>query len=628
MKTQTTSMNENRDGTCSTDNNPAWDLSSEYTSYEDSVFKRDYERTLELISALEKEDKKFEPLLSHVTELTESESNEAAKSAREMLLMKDELAESFGNLHVYVHCTLSVNAKDEKAKEFKGVFTALSARLVNASSALFIFLARCTDSVFNACLQGEKARAHLFKLTCVREEAYQLLDLELEKQMTSLKSDGFTAWSTLYDSITGTTKASLKQGDAVRLVGLSEVASCLRSSDRSLREAAYKAQSEAFTLHSESLSSILNSLSGWRITENKLRSKVRKVDFLDNALSQNRMTEETLNAMMSAVEKAKPLAQEALRLQAKVLGVEKLSCYDLLAPCPKSSKIDAVSAKPFSEGLEIVKNAFGFVHPDMASFVEEMKNEKRIEARILDTKRPGAYCTRFPKSRKARVFVSYQGELSDISTLAHELGHAFHGKLLSDLPLAETSYPMNLAETASTFAETALGDYLLQDASKENALALAWSDAQDAATFLLNIPARFAFEKKLYETRKSKPLSSSYLSELMKDTWKDFYGDTLDLYDEHFWKSKLHFYMSGNSFYNFPYTFGYLFSLGIYAQRETQETTVFYANYCSLLRDTGRLKTEALANKHLGVDLTRQDFWQGSIALIAKKIKTFEGLIK
>jgi len=187
---------------------------------------------------------------------------------------------------------------------------------------------------------------------------------------------------------------------------------------------------------------------------------------------------------------------------------------------------------------------------------------------------------------------------------------------------------MNLAETASTFAETALSDYLSDSPGTGLArrLELGWSDAQDAATFLLNVPARFAFEKAFYEARAEKPLGPAALSDLMGQAWDSYYGESLAGRDPDFWKGKLHFYMSGRSFYNFPYTFGYLFSLGLYARRPLLGGD-FPGAYRALLRDTGRMESEELAQKHLGVELGGEDFWQTSIDLIRSRLDRFEALL-
>jgi len=187
---------------------------------------------------------------------------------------------------------------------------------------------------------------------------------------------------------------------------------------------------------------------------------------------------------------------------------------------------------------------------------------------------------------------------------------------------------MNLAETASIFAETLLADYLAKQpgASAADILGSAWSDAQYAAVFLLNVPARFAFEKEFYGRRCEGPLAPSALSTLMGETWKEYYGDALSEYDSGLWRSKPHFYKTGTSFYNFPYIFGYLFSLGVYAMAEGLGDD-FIASYRGLLLDSGRMESEELAEKHLGADLKKPDFWKASISIIERKIARFESIV-
>jgi len=223
--------------------------------------------------------------------------------------------------------------------------------------------------------------------------------------------------------------------------------------------------------------------------------------------------------------------------------------------------------------------------------------------------------------------MTYKGALSELSTLSHELGHAYHSYVMRDIPLMEADYPMPLAETASTFAETVLGDLLAREAGDSSALLeLAWSDAQDAATFLLNIPARFEFEYRFYEQRKQGIFTAEDFKRTMREAWKEWYGDALSDYDEYFWASKLHFHISGVSFYNYPYSFGYLFSLGVYARRNDLGSK-FHDAYVALLRDTGRMETEELAQKHLGVDITKPDFWRASIKIVEEKVKRFESIV-
>src|SRR5262249_21319857 len=232
---------------------------------------------------------------------------------------------------------------------------------------------------------------------------------------------------------------------------------------------------------------------------------------------------------------------------------------------------------------------------------------------VSSRKRPGAYCTGFEKSRTPRVYMTYQGSTSDVITLAHELGHAFHSWVMRDLPQSQLSYGMSLAETASTFGEPAVRDALLTRAgSARERFDIMWEEVAAIATFMLNIPTRFAFEKAFYEKRDERPLRAGELEALMSTAWQEWYGDACSEPDPMFWASKLHFYISGLSFYNFPYLFGYLFSMGVYLRRASSGAD-FYDRYVALLRDTGRMTAEDLARVHLAAALDAPLFWRTTI---------------
>ena len=610
---------------------PAWDLSPEYSSFDDPVFASDLARTRELAAELERLEPVAAAALARAGSLDPAREAALVDAVAAAFAASGEIDERFGNLAVFTNCVASVDGRDARAKEYRGVFASLGARVEKAWNAFALLLARASGPFVAAVLARPEAKGQAFRVGQERKYADRLLDLAEEKVVSALSPDGLEAWGRLYDSITGTAKARLRApGQAEREVGLAEAASLLQDPDRVVREAAFRAQTETFAAHEESLAAILNSLAGWRLAEYGMRSRKAPLHFLDVALASNRLERATLETMLGVVAENRELGRRALRAQARLAGLPRLACFDTLAPAPRGGAAEPRSY-PFEEGLELVRAAYAAVDPAMGDFVLEMRDARRIEARVLPSKRPGAYCTRFPKTRTPRVFMTYRGSLANVSTLAHELGHAYHGKLLAGLPLAESSYPMNLAETASTFAETALGDYLESRLSgagevSSDLVALGWSDAQDAASFLVNIPARFAFEKAFYEARAEKPLGPEALSALMDATMRDFYGDSLSEFDAGFWRSKLHFYMAGRSFYNFPYTFGYLFSLGVYARR-AELGADFHGRYCALLRDTGRMETEELAAAHLGVDLRKPDFWRASCAIVERKVERFEALV-
>lgn len=238
-------------------------------------------------------------------------------------------------------------------------------------------------------------------------------------------------------------------------------------------------------------------------------------------------------------------------------------------------------------------------------------------------KAPGGYCAELPESKESRIFMTYAESSSEVSTLAHELGHAFHSHVMTDLPTLNQQYAMNVAETASTFAEMIVADATVKEAaSKEEKITLLDTKMQNALAMFLNIHARFLFETRFYNERQNGILTEDRLGELMEEAQKEAYQNSLSEYHPHFWASKLHFFIADVPFYNFPYTFGYLFSLGIYA-RSLEEGDSFEDKYIALLRDTASMSTEDLAMKHLGVDLTTPAFWEAGIAIMKKDVDTF-----
>ncbi len=262
----------------------------------------------------------------------------------------------------------------------------------------------------------------------------------------------------------------------------------------------------------------------------------------------------------------------------------------------------------------------------MADFAKMTFEKRWIEAEDRAGKRPGGFCTSFPDSQQTRVFMTYSGTSSNISTLAHELGHAYHQHVMNDIHGMNQRYAMNVAETASTFAEMIVADATVKSAKdKQERLELLEDKLQRSIAFFMNFHARFLFETRFYEERKQGMVSVNRLNELMIEAQKEAYCEALSEYDPNFWSSKLHFHITGTPFYNFPYSFGYLFSLGIYAHA-TKSDKSFEDDYIALLRDTGRMNVEDLAMKHLNVDLTKPDFWEDAIALCVKDVEEFVSL--
>lgn len=310
-----------------------------------------------------------------------------------------------------------------------------------------------------------------------------------------------------------------------------------------------------------------------------------------------------------------------LTRKANLFGKEKMEWQDQDAPIILGDLKEKTFT--FDEAASFIIENFQKFSPKMATFAQSAFEKNWIEAEDRPGKRPGGYCTELPETQESRIFMTYSNSVNEVATLAHELGHAFHSSVMWDLPALNRDYAMNVAETASTFAELIVADATLKAAkTKEEKINLLDTKLQNALAMFMNIHSRFIFENRFYSARQEGLVSEEEITQMMVEAQKEGYHDALATYHPHFWAAKLHFFIDDVPFYNFPYTFGYLFSLGIYAYANKKGTS-FEQEYIELLRDTASMTTEELAQKHLGVDLTKPDFWQAGIDMVLEDINSF-----
>lgn len=598
---------------------PAWDLTPEYPSISDPLFEKDLAELESLTARLERRSADLKADFANALS-----TGEAAKPVIEGLQEMSSIIEKgmtlAYNLLTFVNCELSVDARNEKGQKALSVVQQKMSALETAQTAHELFLTRCSSSILEEYLKSPRTEPERFLWEEKRRIRDWYLSEDEERTLSQFRQHGPTAFGELYDQISGALKVSIpSKGE----VGLAEASGYLRSPSEALRREAWVGIQEAWKSHQEAVAAILNGLAGWRLEEYRKRSSKTPIHFLDQPLVNARIERATLDALMGAIQQEIEIPRRALRAMAKCLGKSRVDPWDLLAPSPKAPKDLAI---PFEEGLAKVQATFADIDPEAGKFIQRMAVDRRIEGRVLPNKRQGAYCTNFMKSRRPVVFQTYMGSLEDISTLAHELGHAYHSWVMRDLPLVQTDYPMTLAETASTFAETALSDSMMATGTPEMRFELAWSAIVDAVSLLLNIPARFDFEKSFYEKRESGFVSPRELCELTDQAWRKWYGGDLSQTEDQFWMTKLHFSIADRSFYNFPYAFGFLFSLSIYSRRERMGEK-FGASYQAILRDTGRMTAEKLIEKHLGEDIRRPEFWLKSLEIVDEKVSAFEKLL-
>lgn len=576
---------------------PGGSQSNEFASYIDHLTSR--------IEKLQSEIREF-PVLS------------SPAQADELRALFEDIEDVHSRLHegsAFISCLTAQDVNDKQAVRLRARFHELSAALGTALTRLDEKLVNITDSVWEALLKDEQIVPIAFSLNEQRRRAVEKMAPDQEALVNDLEVDGYDAWSGLYDLVVGKIKVDVETDRKTETLSISQLQNRLSDPDRDVRQKMYRKYVNAWEEAADYCAEALNHISGFRLNV----YKHRKWDsFLKEPLDINRMTSKTLEAMWQAIDTHKDQYVKYFNRKAQLLGLDKLAWYDVEAPIAKSE--EKVS---YDEAGNFVVDHFRQFSPKMADFAQMALENRWIEAEDRPGKRPGGFCTSFPRSGQTRVFMTFSGTKDNISTLAHELGHAYHQHVMQGLPYLAQDYAMNVAETASTFAEAIVSDAAIKQAkTKEERLALLEEKVQRSVTFFTNLRSRFLFETQVYDERKKGLLSVERLNELMTNAQKEAFGDALSEYHPLFWASKLHFYITGTPFYNFPYTFGHLFSSGIYAKAK-EEGSGFEDKYVALLRDTGRMTVEDLAAKHLNVDLTKPDFWENAVKLTVSDIEEF-----
>ncbi|EDX84610.1 Peptidase family M3 [Synechococcus sp. PCC 7335] len=547
---------------------------------------------------------------------------------RPIHLQRNDVHKRLGNVSTYIYTALSIDTQDANANSWMPILQKLSADLLEGMTPFNVFLQRASEDFITALLADPALSEIDFLLHHSRKEKDFLLGVAQEQLITALATNGLHTWGNLYTELAGTLKCEVQ----AEKMGLAQAANLLSHPDAETRKAAWDAIRSIWATQQAPVAAGLNAINGWRLEEAKKRSHRRQLHYLDKSCHQSRIDRATLDALMETTYRNREIGQRALNAMAKALGQSRLHPWDVMAPAPVS-KEDYGQKIEFEEAIALIANAFNQLTPEMGDFAIMMAQKGWIDSQPTPNRATGAYCTKFSNPREPRIFMTYEGTMTNVLTLAHELGHAWHNWVMRDLPAMKCRYPMTLAETASIFAETLVREALMAQAdTPAQKLEIAWQDAQSAGIFLLNIPARFEFEKRLVEARKIGPLRPDQLCEMMDQSWQLWFEESLSQYDNLFWASKLHFSISSLGFYNYPYLFGYLFSLGIYAQQpapdhspHAQET--FNQRYTRLLRDTGTMSAEAVVQHHLQKDLSQPQFWQDSLSIVERSVANFEQLV-
>jgi oligoendopeptidase F len=572
-----------------------------------------------------------ESLGSDITSLTQRAATlptlteETADAWEQVLILNEELLRRMSHLSSYISCLASSDARNEAYLQEEASLARRRAELAKVRIELLRAVKSVSDEVFSSFAGRTALAGAEHYLNRLREEAQRVMATEKEVLATDLAVDGIQAWGRLYDTTSSKLEFDMIYPDGKhQRLPMSQRRSLMEHPDRRIRKAAFDGGNAAWQTVEDVAAAALNAIGGTRLTLNRHRGVEH---FLDIALFQASITRKTLDAMFTALFDNVELPRRILKLKAKQMRQENVAWFDLGAPLalPNQGKLSWDKAK------STVQESFRRAYPALGDFFRgQVIGKNWVDWEPRPGKRPGGFCTSSLLSKESRIFLTYNDSLGDALTLAHESGHAFHGYLMRDIRPYSRAYPMTLAETASTFGEQVLMNGLLDDpavSGTEKALMLDM-EVGHGAIYLLDIPVRYEFEKAFYEERKSGELSVSRLKELMVETQRRVLGDVLKRggEDPYFWASKLHFYITGITFYNFPYTFGFLLSRALYTKFK-REGTDFLPHYERFLKLTGSDTAENVVRQTLGQDLENPDFWSDAIQSLQEPLIRLENLL-
>ncbi len=519
-----------------------------------------------------------------------------------------EISNKARELGSLVTCMVSEDSNDTKALQLESHLSDLEVFLDKLNRSVSIDLSALSDKEFQTLL-SKKSDLN-FILNEKRKQFKRLLPPEKEDLITVLTKASHENMTTLYYHTIGKIKFPY-QG---KNLSISQLEQYLNDVDPKQRQEAFSVLQSHLKEEEETFALILNSIIDFR---NKVYQQ-RNWPLLEETLTYNRTSAKTLDSLCSVIDKNKPILATFLKIKAELIGKEKLDWYDIEAPI-KPSQYNNISIE---EGYKIIFNSFKEVSEDLHNFAQKALKQQFTHSAKSSKKRAGGFCIDCPEIKESRILLTWGGDLTSLSTLAHELGHAYHNEIIFSEKEHNQHFSMNVAETASTMCEAIVIDYMIKNETDPSKKLLLLEDKiSRAIAFAMNIPMRFDFDQKIHTQRKEGFLFAEKLNQLMDKSALNAYANAINTTFPNFWCYKMHFYFTDVAFYNWPYAFGYLFSLGIFSSIGGNSN--FQEKYNALLSDTGKMSTEELCKKHLNFNLAEPHFWEKAFTLIENDIKDF-----
>lgn len=588
---------------------PQWDLSSVYPGLESAEFDRDLSRLAEVIES-------SRTIIADTT----LRRSDPAKWLHRVLKEINEADDLYETLESYCYSSYSVDTGNQAA--ISALNRVAETGVPRASEAVEFRDALSEIEPQLDALISENPQLQGYRSVLQDELYFQTRQLTAAEETLAadLSRSGADAWSRMHETISSTLEEPWEEdGREVRKTVV-ELRALAFNPDRAVRRRAWERELAAWERVETPLAFAINGVKG---TTHTLNSRRGWESTLDRSLRQNRLSRPALEALISTMRESLPIFRRYLAAKARALNLPKLSFYDIFAPVGTDT-----TTWSYANAMEFIGQRIAEFDPEQAAFIRTAHDNQWIDARPRPGKVGGAYCIDFPTVGESRILANFDGTYDGMSTLAHELGHAWHSHQLRDLPAMQAHYPMTLAETASIFTETLVFYSALETATGENELYILEQFLQGGTQVIVDILSRFLFEQDLMERRAHREVSAADLKEMMLSAQKQTYGDALNPDELHpyMWAVKGHYYRPELAFYNFPYAFGQLFGLGLYDQY-AQAPAGFAPRYRRLLRETGR-KDAVTVTTEAGFDIETSAFWRGAMGRLEQLVERFVSAVE
>ncbi len=580
-----------------------WNLEVLYSSFADPKFSADFD-------ALKAAIAEFNAWAT--AELTD-DTNPVAKMEHYVTFTNEMVR--FTSLDSYARLTVTTDAKNGEAMKALDKISNIRAEAVPAHTLFKAFVGRIAD-IDAVIAQSEILKAHAFVLKEIAQGAKYSLPAREEALIAKMRTTGSDAFGNLAEGLAATLMIDVTIDGVTKKYPLAAVRNMGYSASAEVRKIAYEAEIAAYPRIEQSVAVALNAIKGDAILNATMRGYD---DVLDMTLQAHRLDRPVLMAMLEAMRESFPMFRRFYLKKAELLGYSGgLPWYDLNAPV---GSVDI--SFTYEEAADFVVKNYSDFSEEMGAFARHAFDNRWIDVDPKEGKRGGAFCAGVPTLKESRILTNFLGSFSDMGTLAHELGHAYHGYCLNNETPMNKSYSSPIAETASIFAETIVENAALKGASRDEKLVILENSIAGLAQVVVDIYSRYLFEDEVIRRRADGPLSVDELKDIMLRAQKATYGEGLDenLMHPYMWACKTHYYSATRNYYNYPYAYGMLFAKGLYALFMEQGAD-FVPKYNTLLANTGKM-TLAQVAASVGIDVTDKSFWKKSLDVIEKAVDEF-----